>query len=172
MYLELKKVEDVRIFTFNENKNLLQIINAKEAYFENGKWDIKDATIIKNTQVKNPYDSTLKILYHQKISTLNGFSPTMINNLYNKKNLSSISDAIETLMVLREQGMDTKKHRIVIYQYGLIPWVSPALILIIFFYLPYTSRIGRMALFSFFAIFSSVVTFGFFISVTEIAQKN
>jgi lipopolysaccharide export system permease protein len=113
----------------------------------------------------------LEILQHQEISTLDGFNPTMINNLYNKKNLSSILDAIKTLIVLREQGVDTKRHRIVIYQYGLIPWVSPAIILIIFFYLPYTPRIGRMALFSFFAIFSSVVTFGFFVSITEIAQK-
>lgn len=171
MYVELAKVEDVRIFTFDENKNLLRIVNAKEAYFKDGEWKIENATIIQNDQTKNPYDSTLKILKHQKISTLNGFSPTMINNLYNKKNLSSIADAIETLLVLREQGVDTKKHRIVIYQYGLIPWVSPFLILIIFYYLPYTPRIGHMALFSFFAIFSSVTVFGFFISITEIAQK-
>jgi lipopolysaccharide export system permease protein len=171
LYLELKKVEDVRIFTFDENKNLLRIVNAKEAYFKDNKWNVKDATIIKNARVDDPYDSSLEILQHQEISTLDGFNPTMINNLYNKKNLSSILDAIKTLIVLREQGVDTKRHRIVIYQYGLIPWVSPAIILIIFFYLPYTPRIGRMALFSFFAIFSSVVTFGFFVSITEIAQK-
>ena len=171
MYLELKKVEDVRIFTFDKNNNLLRIVNAKEAHFYNNKWNIENATVIKNTKVDNPYDSSLEILHNQKLSTLDGFNPTMINNLYNKKNLSSIVDAIETLIILNEQGVDTKKHRIVIYQYGLIPWVSPFIILIIFFYLPYTPRIGRMALFSFFAIFSSVVVFGFFISITEIAQK-
>ena len=171
LYVELHKVEDVRIFKFDDNKNLLQIIHAKEAYFKEDRWYIKNAKIINNNIKKEHFKSYLEIKEHQDIQTLSGFNPTMLSNIYNKKNLASILDAIDTMLVLKEQGINTKKHRIIIYQYGLTPFLAPAVILIIFFYIPYTPRIGRMALFSFLSIFSAVTTFGAFISITEIAQK-
>jgi len=171
IFLELKKAENIKIFTFDDDKNLIKIAHAKEAFFEDGSWIIKNATITKIGKNFNFENSSLKISTSENIKILNGFNPVMIRNMYNKKNLSSIKDAINALIVLNKQGADTRKHRIIIYQYGIIPLFAPILLIIIFFYAPYTKRVGHIDIFTSLFIFISIIIFGSFVSIAEMAQK-
>ncbi|MCK5294717.1 MAG: LptF/LptG family permease [Arcobacteraceae bacterium] len=166
-----KKAVDIRIFKVKDNQ-LIQTIIAKKAYYQNNKWYVVDAKII--TRPKHLYwdTSKLTITYEKFLYTLDGFKPEIINNVYKSKVQYSISDAIYTILLFEQQGLNTNKIKAILYAKLFIPFFVVALIVLIFTYSDVSSRFFKMGQFISMGIFITLIIWGILFLLQKIAVAN
>jgi lipopolysaccharide export system permease protein len=146
-----KKAEGVYIY-YVKNGDLLETTIAKTAYFQNNRWYAVDAKIIEKPSQLTWESSKLKIKYEKFLYTLEGFEPKILDNVYSNKNNYSIVDALQTLILLFEQKLDTTLIRTTLYNTILVPFFIIPVILIIFLYSSLSNRFFSVNKFSSLAI--------------------
>ena len=146
-----KRAEDIHIFKVND-KDVIETIIAKKAYFQNNRWYIVDAKIINKPQILDINSSKLDIKYEKFLHTLDGFKPKILDNVYESKTDFSVFDAVSALILLNEQGINTQKIRSVLYNQLLIPFFIIPLLLLVFAYASLNSRFFNIAKFTSFSI--------------------
>jgi len=166
-----KKAVDIRIFTIKNNQ-LIQTIIAKKAYYQNNKWYIIDAKIIKKP--KNIYweDSKLEISYEKFLYTLEGFKPEIINNVYKSKVQYSITDAIYTILLFNKQELNTNKIEAILYSKIIVPFFVIPILILIFLYSSMSNRFFHTGKFISLWVFSSLFTWGVFFLLQKLAIGN
>ena len=105
-----KRAEEIHIFRV-DNKDVIETIIAKKAYFQNDKWYVLDAKVITKPKDLDISSSKLNITYEKFLHTLEGFKPKILDSVYENKADLSIYDAISALILLKEQGINTQKIR-------------------------------------------------------------
>ncbi len=123
-----KKAQNIHIYTVN-NKDIVKTILAKNAYFKDNIWIVKDAKIVSKPQKMDLDVSKLKIEYKKRLTTLEGFKPKILDNVYEAKANFSILDAISAFVLLSNQGIHTEKIRAILYNQLFIPYFIMPLIL-------------------------------------------
>lgn len=132
-----KKISDITIFKV-AGYQVRYTIHAPLAIFDGYQWDAKDATIKTHIYKKGElvrYD----IEHKDSIKTLEGYKPKIIESLYEGKALN-IVDAYNTWALLDRQNLNSDKIRAVFYDKVIVPLFSIALLLILFFKLPFHAR--------------------------------
>ena len=166
-----KKAVDIRIFTVDNNQ-LIQTIIAKKAYYQNDKWYIIDAKIIKKPENIFWEDSKLDVSYEKFLYTLEGFKPEIINNVYKSKVQYSITDAIYTILLFNKQELNTNKIEAILYSKIIVPFFVLPILILIFLYSNISSRFFHTGKFISLWVFSSLFTWGIFFLLQKLAIGN
>ena len=132
-----KKIKDITIFKV-KNDQVRYTINASYATFKNDEWIAHNA-VVKTHIYKDKQLIRYKVEHKDNIITLKGYKPKIIESLYEGKALNII-DAYHTLKLLKYQHLNSDKIREVIYTKVVVPLFSLALVIILFFKIPFHSR--------------------------------
>jgi len=132
-----KKIEDITIFKV-EGYQVRYTIHAPNAIFTGNEWNAKNA-IIKTHVYKQGELERYISEYKESIKTLKGYKPKIIESLYEGKALN-IMDAYSTWKLLNKQHLNSDKIRASFYDKVIVPLFSIALMLILFFKLPFHAR--------------------------------
>jgi lipopolysaccharide export system permease protein len=132
-----KKISDITIFKV-EGHQVRYTIHAPLAIFDGYQWDAKDATLKTHVYKKGEL-VRYKIEHKESIKTLEGYKPKIIESLYEGKALN-IVDAYNTWRLLDRQNLNSDKIRAAFYDKVIVPLFAIALLLILFFKLPFHAR--------------------------------
>ncbi len=171
LYPLQERAEDIRIFKADSNE-LKELIIADEAYYHDGYWHIKEAS-----QMKKPRDLSLNskgIELNKKhdLKLLKGFRPKILDQVYEGKVNFTILDAIDAMILLKNQNINTDKIKSALYRMFIHPFFVPALIVIIFFFVPISSRFLNVSLFSFGAILATLIIWAILFMMIELSNTK
>ncbi len=166
-----KRAIDIRIFTIKDNK-LVKTIIAKKAYYQNNRWYIIDAKIIKNPKDIFWEESKLDISHEKFLYTLDGFKPEIINNVYKAKVQYSIPDAIYTILLFNKQELNTNKIEAILYSKIIIPFFVLPIIVLVFLYSNASNRFFHAGKFVSLWVFASLFVWGIFFLLQKLAIGN
>jgi lipopolysaccharide export system permease protein len=132
-----KKISGITIFKV-EGYQVRYTIHAPLASFDGYEWDAQNATL--RTHI---YEQGELVRYSieqkQSIKTLKGYKPKIIESLYEGKALNII-DAYNTWALLDRQNLNSDKIRAAFYDKVVVPLFAIALVIILFFKLPFHAR--------------------------------
>jgi len=132
-----KKIEDITIFKV-ESHQVRYTINAEDATFDGYEWEAHNA-IVKTHHYTEGTLEKYSVEHKKRIKTLKGYKPKIIESLYEGKALNII-DAYNTWKLLDRQHLNSDKIRAIFYDKTIVPLFSIALMLILFFKLPFHAR--------------------------------
>jgi len=136
-----KKITNITIFKV-EGYQVRYTIKAPYATFDGHDWDAHDATL-KTHIYKEGKLVKYSIEQKEHISTLEGYKPKIIESLYEGKALN-IVDAYNTWELLNKQNLSSDKIRAAFYDKVVVPLFSIALMIILFFKLPFHARMMNL----------------------------
>ncbi|MGB6329118.1 MAG: LptF/LptG family permease [Halarcobacter sp.] len=166
-----KRAEGIHIYKIKD-EDVVETIIAKKAYFQNDKWYIVDAKIIKKPSELNFKDSKLEVRHEKFLNTLEGFKPKILDNVYDEKSTFSILDAISALDLLSKQDVNTDKIRAAIYYELVVPFFVLPLIMLIYTYTSYNRRFFNIGSFTSFSIFGTLVIWGIFFMLHKFSNNG
>ena len=166
-----KEAEDIHIYKVKDD-DIVETIIAKKAYFQNDKWYVVDAKIIKKPSKLNFEDSKLEVRHEKFLNTLEGFKPKILDNVYDVKSTFSILDALSAWDLLSKQDVNTSKIRAAIYYELVVPFFVLPLIMLIFTYTSYNRRFFNIGSFTSFSIFGTLVIWGIFFMLHKFSNSG
>ncbi|SFV59443.1 Permease YjgP/YjgQ [hydrothermal vent metagenome] len=166
-----QKAVGVRIFRLKDKK-LHQVIIAKSAFYKNGAWHIKNADIITKPDDFTFDSKGIKVTRSNDVILLEGFRPKILDQVYEGKANYTILDAFEALTLLSNQDINIDKIKSAIYKNLIYPFYAPLLVIILFFFVPISSRFLNVSLFSFVAIVSTLLIWGVLFMLMELAKNK
>jgi len=138
-----KRLEDITIFKVTD-KRVRYTIHAPYATFDHKAWQAHDA-ILKTHIYENEQLKRYKVEYKPTITTLRGYKPKIMESLYEGKALSLL-DAYQAWKLIEAQHLDSNKVRASLYGKSIMPLFSLALLIILFFKMPYHERMMRQGI--------------------------
>ncbi|RAX57599.1 permease [Helicobacter monodelphidis] len=167
----LQKANDIRVYTL-QGKNLTQLIQAKEAFFENNRWNLKNVTIFTLNPDIDAKEKIMQIQQDETMGILEGFRPKILDIIYEKSGSVSIIDAISSLILLNNEQIQSPKIRGILYSLTIFPlFVFPVLVLV-FTKMPLTTRYGELTFYIFRSILIALVSWGIFFALSRFAQSG
>lgn len=136
-----KIIKDITIFKV-EGHQVRYTINAPKALFDGTKWHAKDATVKTHIYEKNILQR-YTVEHKENIETLEGYKPKIIESLYEGKPLNTM-DAYQSWSLLDKQALNTDTIRAGFYDKVVRPLFALALLLILFFKLPFHARMVNL----------------------------
>ena len=124
----------------------------------------------KQNQIINFYKEIL-LDYKKSIKTLKGYKPKIIESLYEGKALN-IVDACNTWNLLRTQNLNSDKIRASFYDKVVVPLFSLALLIILFFKLPFHARMMNVGAVIALSLGSTFVIWGLLFGLTQIGSNG
>ncbi len=152
--------EGIRLFNLDNDGKLSEVIQAKYAYYEGTKWVIYSAKFLENRKHMTLNSKAIKIIDKEKFFVLNGFKPKILNKIYESEINFNLTELIDAIKLMRSQGFNIEKLKISFYKIVVYPLFASLLIVIIFKYMPISSRFANINLFVFFAVISSLLIWG------------
>ena len=165
------KAEGIRIFSV-DNGSLKEVIVAKSAVYKDEFWHIKDADIITKPNTLGYESLGITLKTNQDLKLLEGFRPKMLDQVYEGKVNFAIGSAIEALLILQDHNVNIQSIKGALYKIFIYPFFAPCLVVIIFFFVPISSRNLNISLFSFGAIISSLMIWGVMFMLSEFAKNK
>jgi lipopolysaccharide export system permease protein len=166
-----KKADDVRVFEVS-NGNLKEMISSTEAFYRDNEWHLKNVHVI-----QKPYDITdvnqgIVISDKEDLALLRDFKPKILDQVYEGKVNFTIGDAVDALLLFKDQNLNVSQIKSALYKIFIYPFFVPALITIIFFFVPMSGRFVNVSLFSFGAILVTLVVWGLIFMMIEYANNK
>lgn len=166
-----EEAQNVRIFTI-ENQELLSTIVATKAYFKDDYWHIDKAEKITAPTNLSLDGEGIKIEHINNIKILHEFRPKILDQIYEGKVNFTITDAIDAVKLLSEQNVNVDRIKSALYKIFIYPFFVPWLVMIIFFFVPISSRSQNVTLFSFAAILSTLLVWGILFTFIELSNNK
>jgi lipopolysaccharide export system permease protein len=164
-----KRLENITIFKVKDHK-VLYTIHAPYATFDGEEWDAKNALL--KTHIYEKGELVRYTVAHRKsIKTLNGYKPKIIESLYEGKALN-IVDAYNTWKLLEKQHLDSDKIRASFYEKTVMPLFALAMVIILFFKLPFHARMMRFGLGIALALGATFVVWGLLFGLYQIGSNG
>jgi lipopolysaccharide export system permease protein len=164
-----KKLEEITIFKVAGHK-VLYTIHAPYAIFNGEEWDAHDATL-KTHVYENGTLMRYTVEHKARIKTLKGYKPKIIESLYEGKALN-IVDAYNTWKLLEKQHLNSDKIRAALYEKTVMPLFALAMVIILFFKLPFHARMMRFGLVIALALGSTFVVWGLLFGLYQIGANG
>ena len=164
-----KKIEDITIFKV-EGYQVRYTIHAPVATFDGEIWTAHDATLKTHIYEKGEL-KRYTVEHRERIETLEGYKPKIIESLYEGKSLN-ILDAYTTLKLLKKQNLSSNKIRATLYEKVVVPLFSMALLLILFFKLPFHARMMNMGTVIALSLGATFVTWGVLFGLGQMAANG
>ncbi|MFA6137747.1 MAG: LptF/LptG family permease [Sulfurimonas sp.] len=166
-----EKAEGIRVFSVKEN-SLSEVIVAKEAKYRDGFWHIKEADVIAKPNDLSFESLGMKVTNQKDLYILEGFRPDMLDQVYEGKVNFTIRDALDAISLLREQNINISSIKSALYKIFIYPLFVPCLVVIIFFFVPVSSRFLNVSLFSFVAILATLLIWGLLFMLIELSNNK
>jgi len=166
-----EKAEDVRVFSVKEN-SLKEVIVAKSATYRDGYWIINRADIITKPDDLSFESTGVSVTEAHDLKILEGFRPKILDQVYEGKVNFTIKNAIDAIVLLEAQGMNTSSIKGALYKIFIYPLFVPCLIVIIFFFVPISVRFLNVSLFSFGAILATLLIWGILFMLIELSNNK
>jgi len=166
-----EKAEDIRVFSIKDS-SLKEVLVAKEASYRDGYWYIKEADIIKKPDDLSFSSTGIKVNSVNDLKILEGFRPKILDQVYEGKVNFTISNAIDAIVLLDEQNINTSSIKGALYKIFIYPLFVPCLIVIIFFFVPMSVRFLNVSLFSFAAILATLLIWGILFMLIELSNTK
>ncbi len=164
-----KKIEDITIFKV-EGYQVRYIIHAPLAVFDGNEWDAKDA-ILKTHIYKDGELEKYTYEHKKSIKTLKGYKPKIIESLYEGKALN-ILDAYNTWKLLNKQHLNSEKIRASFYDKVIVPLFAIALLLILFFKLPFHARMMNLGIVTALSLGTTFIIWGVLFGLNQIGSNG
>lgn len=173
IYPLIKKAENIKVFKLNDEGILEGYAQAKEAHFIDNYWVMSKAVVSKIPKELKLGDTGLELIKEEEdFKILGGFRPKILDTIYQNKPSVSIIDAIQSLLILKNQEGNSAKIRAILYSFMLIPFFVPLTILIIAFYVPILPRYVNLALLGFMLIVIALVLWGLFFAFGKLSMSG
>ena len=166
-----EKAEDIRVFSVN-NSSLKEVLVAKEASYRDGFWHIKEADVIKKPDDLSFTSAGIDVNSVNNLKILEGFRPKILDQVYEGKVNFTIKDAIDAILLLDKQNINTSSIKGALYKIFIYPLFVPCLIVIIFFFVPISVRFLNVSLFSFAAILATLLIWGILFMLIELSNNK
>jgi len=166
-----EKAIGIRVFTLKEN-SLESVLEAKSASYRGDGWQIRAADIIQKPKDMSFSSSGMSVDSAKNLEILKGFRPKMLDQVYEGKVNFTIKNAIDAVLLLEDQNIDTSIIKGALYKIFVYPFFAPLLIIIIFFFVPISVRFLNVSLFSFGAILSTLLIWGVLFALIELANNK
>ncbi|TNF45032.1 MAG: YjgP/YjgQ family permease [Epsilonproteobacteria bacterium] len=164
-----KKIEDITIFQV-EGYKVHYTINAPYATFDGERWTAYDATLKTHIYEENEL-KRYTVEHKDQIETLEGYKPKIIESLYEGKALNII-DAFTTWNLLHKQNLSSDKIRSSLYDKTIVPLFAMALLLILFFKLPFHARMMNMGAVIALSLAATFVTWGILFGLSQMGANG
>ncbi len=166
-----EKATGIRVFSV-KNNSLKSILEAKSASYRENAWQIKKADIIIKPDDMTFSSPGMKVNTAKNLKILQGFRPKMLDQVYEGKVNFTIKNAIDAILLLDHQNIDTSTIKGALYKIFIYPFFAPLLIIIIFFFVPMSVRFLNVSLFSFAAILSTLLIWGVLFALIELSTNK
>jgi lipopolysaccharide export system permease protein len=166
-----KSAVGLRIFEVDE-AGLKRVITSESAYFTNNRWRLYEGEITTKPVVSGMQTEGLTTEQFETYDMLEGFEPNILGKVYEGKTSYSLLDAMEAILILKKQEVNIDRIISSMVTTVTIPFFAPLLVVIIFFFVPISSRFFNVALFSSGAIFTTLVLWGFLFAMATLAQNG
>ena len=163
------RAEGIKIFVLDEEHRLVGYHEAKEAFFENNEWILKNAKSLGIVPNLILGEKALQININEELATLKGFSSKVLETIAQDKPTASIIDAFASLHIAYKQGVSSDKIRGILYGLLIVPFFVPLCIAIIAYYIPSLPRYGNLTLISFVSIIAALAIWGLFFSLSQLS---
>jgi len=164
-----KIIKDITIFKV-EGYQVRYTINSPMAVFNGHEWDAQDA-ILKTHHYKEGQLEKYTVEHKKNIKTLEGYKPKIIESLYEGKALNII-DAFNTWRLLNRQHLNSDKIRASFYDKVVVPLFSLALLLILFFKLPFHARMMNLGGVTALSLGTTFVLWGILFGLNQIGSNG
>lgn len=164
-----KKINDMTIFKV-EGHQVLYTISAPFANFDEDKWIAHDATL-KTHMYENGALNHYVVEHKERIETLEGYKPKIIESLYAGKSLTTV-DAYYAWKLLKKQHLNSDKIRAAFYDKVVVPLSSLMLVLILFFKLPFHARMMNVGAVVSLALGSTFMIWGMLYGLGQIGLNG
>ena len=164
-----KTMEGLSLFKLSGN-DLLFSLHAKKAVYKEGIWEAHDIVtkrLIYDRNGLKRYVTETK----EKMDTLKGYKPKMIESIYEGKALS-VLDTYMTWKVLEKQGLNTRKLRASFYYKMIFPLFSIVLLLILFFKIPFHARYMNLPLVIASSLGVTFLLWGIFFALNQMGHNG
>jgi lipopolysaccharide export system permease protein len=165
-----KRIDDMTIFKVSGHK-VLYTLHAAYALFDDTKWNAFNVLLKRHLYDDKGYLNKYAIEQKEHIETLVGYKPKIIESLYEGKALNII-DAYHTWKLLEKQHVNSDKIRSVLYEKTIVPLFAPALLLILFFKLPFHARMARLGWVTLLSLGTTFVVWGILFGLTQIGMNG
>lgn len=165
-----KKIKGMTIFKVKDYQ-VRYTISAASASFNGVQWDAHDATIKKHIYNKEGILEKYILEHKDTIATLRGYKPKIIESLYEGKTLN-IVDAYYTWQLLRKQDLSSDKIRAAVYAKIIVPLFSLALLVILFFKIPFHLRMMNAGTVMASALGATFVVWGILFGLNQIGTNG
>ncbi|MBL4729944.1 MAG: LptF/LptG family permease [Sulfurimonas sp.] len=166
-----KEAEDIRVFSIKD-ASLKEVLVAKKARYIGDSWYIAQADILVKPNDMSFSSPGVDIFKQNDLRILQGFRPSMLDQIYEGKVNFTIGDALEAYVLLDKQNVDTSAIKSALYKIFIYPFFVPCVIIIIFFIVPVSARFLNTSLFSFAAIFAALLVWGMFFLLIELSNNK
>jgi len=166
-----QKAEDIRVFSV-ENNSLKEVLVASSAVYRDESWLIPEADIITKPDELNFDSLGITVTKSNDLEILEGFRPKILDQVYEGKVNFTIMNAIEAIILLEEQNINTSSIKAALYKIFIYPFFVPCLVVIIFFFVPISVRFINVSMFSFGAIFATLIVWGILFMLIELSNNK
>jgi len=165
-----KKIYDMTLFKVSKDQ-VRYTIHAPYAFFDHELWVAKDAYIKTHIYDKNGSLQRYNLLFKERIETLKGYKPKIIESLYEGKALN-ILDAYNTWQLLSVQHLNSEKIRALLYNKTIFPLFAIAMLLILFFKLPIHARMMHIGVAVAFSLGATFGVWGMLFGLNQIGTNG
>lgn len=171
LYPLQQRAEDVRIFHMKGN-TLQEVIVAKDAKYIDGYWHINDARLIRKPSDPKIGGKGITIEEQRDFKVLKDFKPKILDQVFEGEVNYTIVDALDALNLLTKQNVNIDRIKSSLYKSFVHPLFVPCLIIIIFFFVPISSRFLNLSLFSFGAILSTLIVWSILFAMIQLSNSK
>ena len=164
---------DMKIF-HTDGITLQKWFFAKEGKFVNNHWELHNVTVYEIPKTDHKYnpDAKLQIKTYPVQKMLYGFTPQIIDTLFQTSPKLTIQDSFLAINLLGNQGLKTEKIRAGLYRMTIYPFFAPLVVFGLFFLFPAQHRGANLSLFTTVAVFGTLVLWGIIFTMTKIASNG
>jgi len=168
-----KSAVNMKVFILHEGL-LEKIVSAKQGRFREDHWELSDVTTVTlpTTDSNTSAGAKLTITTHQTEDLLYGFTPRIIDTLFQSAPRLTIQDSFSALQLLDKEHLHTKKVRANLYMMTIFPLFAPIVVFGLFFLFPPQHRGANLPMFTTLAIFGTLVVWGILFTLTQIALNG
>ena len=161
--------EGIRLFEIGRDNELVEMVKAKYGYYDGKRWIIYSAKFLKQSNRVELNHKIIKEIDQNRFAVLEGFKPKILDKIYDNEMEFNLIELMEAIKLMRSQGLSIEKLKVALYGIVIYPLFAPLLIVVIFKYIPISSRFSDINFFAFVAIVASLLIWGLLFALLRLS---
>lgn len=161
--------EGVRLFSLNSDGKLSEVIRARIAHYESGRWVIYSARFLRHHNNLGLNKKIFDIEDKDEFFVLKGFKPQILDKIYESEIDFNLIHLFEAMELMNSQGFNIEKLKVSLYNIIIYPFFAPILIIVLFKFMPISSRFANVNLFVFGGIIVALLFWGLLFALIKLS---